>query len=119
MKIEIKKPQNVIIAAGILLLVIIIALCSTSGWRARHSLKSECGTGMDCVCFSNFVDNRLSSKQVRAFLKYLNSVKRRPNTNILEFTDEVSAQGITQAVNLCRPTPVQPQQPADKQAKKK
>jgi len=119
MKIEIKKPKTVIAGIGVLLLIVIIVSCSLSGWRARRSLKSECGTGMDCVCFANFVDNRLDLKQVRAFLKYLNSVKRRPATNILEFTDEVSAQGITQAVAICRPTPVQQPQQPEKSAKKK
>ncbi len=119
MKIEIKNPKTVVAGIGTLLLVIVVILCATSDWRARRSLKSECGAGMDCVCFSNVVDYRLSDDQIRAFRKFLNSVKRRPTTNILEFTDEISAQGISQAVALCRPQPVQQPKPEKSATKKK
>ena len=115
---ELNKQTKIGAICGAALVVILVLLCATSDWRARRSLKHECGVGMDCTCFSNVIDHRLNKKQVRAFREFLDSVKRRPTTSILEFTDDVSAQGISQAVALCRPTPVQPQQP-EKQSKKK
>lgn len=108
MKIKNQKKWAIIAGAGCaLLLVILVILHATSDWRVRRSIKRECGVGMDCVCFSNVIDNRLDKKQVRAFRAFLNSVKKRPTTNILEFTDEQSARRISEAVSLCRPTPVQ------------
>ena len=109
---KIINKKWMMIGAGVLLVLFII-LGMTCDMRARHSLKSECGAGMDCTCFSNVVDNRLSKEQVRAFRAFLDSVKRRPTTNILEFTDAESARGISEAVALCRPAPVQPQ-PSEK-----
>jgi len=108
MKANNQKKWTMIAGLGCaVLLVIFIFLHATSDWRARRSIKHECGAGMDCVCFSNVIDNRLDKKQVRAFRAFLNSVKKRPTTNILEFTDEQSARRISEAVSLCRPTPVQ------------
>ena len=119
MKINMKKPTTTAAVVGGLLFILIVILCSTSDWRARHSLKSECGAGMDCACFSNVIDNRLNKDQIRAFRAFLKSAKKRPSTNILEFTNEESARGISAAISLCRPTPPQPQnaQP-QKKAKK-
>lgn len=115
---NLNKREKTILICGAALFAIVVILCSTANWRARHALKAECGAGMDCICFSNVVDNRLSMNQVRAFRTFLKSVKHRPTTNILEFTDEVSAQGISQAVTMCRLVPVQPEKP-EKPAKKK
>ena len=114
---ELDKKAKIMAICGMSLFVIIVLLCATSNWRARRSLKHECGAGMDCVCFSNVVDNRLNMKQVRAFNAFLNSAKRRQAVNILEFTDDASARGISEAVALCRPAPVQ-QQPAQQPQKK-
>jgi len=118
MKIDWKKPTTLATIGGVLLFIVII-LCSTSGLRARHWLKGECGVGMDCTCFSNVIDNRLNNTQVRAFRAFLKSAKRRQTANILEFTDEESARGISAAISLCRPVPPQQQQPAKPAAKKK
>jgi hypothetical protein len=109
MKTNNQKKYTII--AGVccaVLLIVFIFLHATSDWRVRRSIKSECGVGMDCVCFSNVIDNRLDKNQVRAFRAFLTSVKKRPTTNILEFIDEKSARGISEVVSLCRPTPVQP-----------
>ena len=118
MKIDIKKPKTIIALAGVLVVAIIVILYSTSDWRMRNALKNDCGIGMDCTCFSNVVDNRLDKKQVYALHAFMKSVKRRPTTSILEFTDETSARGISAAISLCRPAPAQPQQPTQPAKKK-
>lgn len=114
-----QKPIAIAVAVCALLLVFFIGMGCTSDWRARRSLKHECGAGIDCACLSNVIDNRLNRAQVRAFRAFLDSVKMRPGTNILEFTDEASARGISEAVALCRPAPVQPQQQKTNQTKGK
>ncbi len=78
---------------------------ATSDSRARSHLKKQCGAGMDCACFANVVDNRLNNAQVRAFNKFLDSMRTRPTTNILEFADEPSAQVISSSITLCRVVP--------------
>ena len=108
MNMQKKKKLTMVAGAVSAFLAIIIVLCATSDWRTRWSIKHECGAGMDCACFSNVIDNRLDTNQVRAFHSFLKSVKRRPTTNILEFTDEVSARGISAAIALCRPVQQQP-----------
>lgn len=90
---------------GALFVLWAIFFIATSDSRARSHLKKQCGAGMDCACFSNVVDNRLSPKQVRTFNKFLDSVKTRPTTNILEFADEQSAQVISSSITLCRVVP--------------
>ena len=104
---EQKKPIAIAVICCALLLVFCIVMRSTSDWRARRSLKHECGVGMDCVCFANVIDNRLNSNQVHAFRAFLDSVKKRQTANILEFIDEMSARGISEAIAICRPASVQ------------
>ena len=57
---------------------------------------------MDCACFFNIVENRLTIDQVHVFTKFLDSVKKRPTASILEFTDENSAREISSLIALCR-----------------
>ena len=105
MKINKNKRQALI--AGVCGAVLIIGLFMyfTSVCHMRSVLKSNCGAGIDCECFANVMDYRLDDDQVRAFHRYVKSLKKRP-TNILEFTDEVSASKISNAVAVCRPRPV-------------
>ena len=117
MKTENKKRLTLIAGvAGALVLVAVVIGYFTSVCHMRSVLKSNCGTSVDfnCECFSNVVDNRLSDNQVRAFNRFLKSVKVRPTTNILEFVDEVSAREISNAVAVCRPRPVVQEQPKAK-----
>ncbi|MBR2286268.1 MAG: hypothetical protein IJ866_02335 [Alphaproteobacteria bacterium] len=99
------------ILGGICVLGAVFFVATTDS-RARSSLKKQCGAGMDCACFANIVDNRLSNDQVRAFNKFLNSMKTRPTTNIMEFVDEASAQTISSAISLCR-VQTEPAQPTN------
>ena len=102
------------ILGGICVLGAVFCVATTDS-RARSHLKKQCGAGMDCACFSNVVDNRLNNAQVRAFNKFLDSMKTRPTTSILEFADESSAQTISSAITLCRvaaPTPAPTPAPA-------
>ena len=57
---------------------------------------------MDCFCFSNIVDNRLSKKQIRGFTKFLGEIKKRSSANILEFMDEDDARALSKVISLCR-----------------
>ena len=68
----------------------------------RRDLKLQCSTDVDCVCFANVIDNRLTHDQVRAFSNFLTSVKTRQDTNILEFTDEENARKISDVLSICR-----------------
>ena len=102
MKIN-KKKRPFFIAGGCCALIIVLIMYFTSMCHVRSVVKDQCGAGMDCKCFSNVVDNRLNDAQVRAFYKFLKSVKTRPTTNILEFIDEVSARDISNAIAICRP----------------
>lgn len=96
------KKTFFVVVVAILLLVLFIAEHFSYGFFMRRSLKHKCGVGMDCVCFANVVDNRLSRTQVRAFSKLLDSVRVRANTNILEFTDQENAHKISELVSICR-----------------
>lgn len=104
MKINKNKRVSLIIGAcGALVLVIGLMFYFTSVCHMRSVIKNGCGAGMDCKCFSNVVDNRLNDEQVRAFYHFIKSVKTRPTTNILEYTDEISARNISNAIVICRP----------------
>ena len=96
-----KKVVPFIIFATLLMIFLVVEHFSY-GFFMRRSLKHKCGVGMDCVCFANVVDNRLSRAQVRAFSKLLDSVRVRANTNILEFTDQENAHKISELVSICR-----------------
>lgn len=99
-----KQTKNFVLylTAVVSLVLIIFGGCYLSDIFARKHLKAQCGSGMDCVCFFNIVDNRLNINQVRVFTEFLDAVKIRPTANILEFTDEVNAREISAAVALCR-----------------
>lgn len=114
-----KKLTTIAASVGAGLLVVLVALCATDGWRTRWSLKHECGAGMDCACFSNVIDNRLSKEQIRAFHEFLGAVKKRPTASILEFIDEASARGISESIAICRPAPVQQAQQNQQKTKGK
>ena len=90
---------------GALFVLWAIYFIATTDSRLRNGIKRQCGAGMDCECFANVVNNRLTRDQVRAFDKFLDAVKTRPTANILEFTDEPSAQVISSSITLCRVVP--------------
>ncbi len=108
------------VCAGLVCLLVIILLSATSNWRVRRSLKSQClpGGGMDCACFSNIIDNRLSDKEVRVFARFSKELRTRPHTNILEFTDDVTARNISLAVSVCRPIQQVSQEAKNQKGKK-
>ena len=113
MKIIKNKRQTLIAGVCGAVLVIGLFMYFTSVCHMRSVIKNQCGAGMDCKCFSNVIDNRLNDEQVRAFYRFVKSVKTRPTTNILEYTDEVSARGISNAIAICRPQ-IQQEQPKPK-----
>lgn len=103
---------------GALFVLWALFFVATTDSRARSHLKRQCGAGMDCECFANVIDNRLNRAQVRAFNKFLDSMKTRPTTNILEFADEQSAQVISSSITLCRVTPPAQQATTNQPTKK-
>ena len=92
--------------AFILFFIVPVVLCFcgfyVNDYLVRKDLKSKCGPGMDCACFTNIVDNRLNHNQIRIFSKFLESIRIRPLTNILEYTDEKSARDIFTIISICR-----------------
>ena len=82
-----KQTKNFVLylTAVVSLVLIIFGGCYLSDIFARKHLKAQCGSGLDCVCFFNVVDNRLNINQVRVFTEFLDAVKIRPTANILEF----------------------------------
>ena len=96
-----KKIISVVTFVTVLLAFFVLEHFSY-GFFMRRSLKHQCGVGMDCVCFANVVDNRMTRGQVRAFSQMLKSARVRKNTNILEFTDEETAHRISEIVSICR-----------------
>lgn len=76
--------------------------CAIYGLIPNSNLKKQCSAGMDCRCFANIVDNRLSRKQIRGFTKFLGEIKKYPTTNILEFLDEEDAMDLSRALAVCR-----------------
>ncbi|MBO4745457.1 MAG: hypothetical protein J5613_00090 [Alphaproteobacteria bacterium] len=117
---KLSKRNMLYVCAGLVCLLIIILLSVTSDWRTRRSLKSQCmpGGGMDCACFANIIDNRLSDEEVRIFARFSKELRNRPHTNILEFTDEVIARKISLAVSVCRPVQQVPQETKNQKGKK-
>ena len=76
--------------------------CALYGFFSHSDLKKQCGVGMDCRCFANVVDNRLSRKQIRGFTKFLGEIKKHPTANILEFLDEDDAKSLSRVLSVCR-----------------
>ena len=81
---------------------VLLVFCAPYGFILRNNLKNQCGAGMDCNCFDNIVDNRLSKKQIRGFTKFLGEIKKRSSANILEFLDEEEAQALSRVLSICR-----------------
>ena len=100
--------------------IIIISLVMTYLFSVRRELKSQCvpASGMDCGCFANVIDNRLSDREVKIFARFTRELRIRPNANILEFTDEVTARNISMAVSLCRPIQQIPQENNNQKVKR-
>lgn len=82
---------------------VMLIFCVIYGFFFHNNLKEQCGVGMDCRCFANVVDNRLSRKQIRGFTKFLGEIKKYPNANILEFMDEEDAVALSKVLSVCRP----------------
>ena len=96
-----KKKTSIIVSLTLLPVLFIIG-CFLYDHSLRNDMKNRCGGEMDCACFSNIIDNRLSRDQIRAFLRLSDSIRVRPNANILEFTDEQNAREISNVVSICR-----------------
>lgn len=96
-----KKTASIIVSLTLLLTLSIVGYF-LYGHYLRNDLKKRCAGEMDCVCFDNVIDNRLSRHQISAFLKLSDSIRVRPNANILEFTDEQNARAISDILSICR-----------------
>ena len=65
----------------------------------RERIKTTCQE--NCACFNNVVDYRLSDEQAYLFAIFMEQLKTRPETNILEFMDEKEARAI-QSIFACQ-----------------
>ncbi|MBQ0013233.1 MAG: hypothetical protein KBS86_01525 [Proteobacteria bacterium] len=71
----------------------------------RNTIISKCDSSLDCYCFNNIVKYRLTTQELIAFNHFLETLPIRDNVNILEFTDEDTAQNIYSLISLCRKMP--------------
>lgn len=67
----------------------------------RERIKTTCQE--NCACFNNVVDYRLSDEQAYLFSIFMEQLKVRPETNILEFMDEKEARAIQSIFAICMP----------------
>ncbi len=65
----------------------------------RERIKATCQE--NCACFNNVVDYRLSDEQAYLFAIFMEQLKTRPETNILEFMDEKEARAIQSIFAIC------------------
>ena len=103
---------------AIIIVICAIVLHFTSVCHMRSVLRDQCGLGMDCACFANVVEYRMTDNEVRSFYRYIKEMRKRPS-NLLEFANEIETRNISNLVALCRPQvqvqqPVQQAQPAQK-----
>ena len=109
-------------------LMVGVLFCGTivlGGWyvsplKARHDIKATCQ--INCDCFDNVVDYRLTNDQARLFSKFIKEIGKRKDASALEFMDAAEAVRIQQAFEICKPqvqASVKQQTVTDKKIKNK
>ena len=104
-KIRFTKKSGLILGG-----IILCGLIAFGGWynsaaKARHDIKNTCQ--INCDCFNNVVDYRLTNERVKLFARFMKEIQTRKNANVLEFMDAMDAVAIQKAFSVCQP-PVEP-----------
>ena len=97
-KIRFTKKSGLILGG-----IILCGLIAFGGWynsaaKARHDIKNTCQ--INCDCFNNVVDYRLTNERVKLFARFMKEIQTRKNANVLEFMDAMDAVAIQKSNRL-------------------
>ena len=101
-KIRFTKKSILIVGGVILCGIIAFGYWNNSATKARHDVKATCQ--VNCDCFNNVVDYRLTNERVKLFARFMKELQVRRDATVLEFMDTMDAVAIQKAFAACQPS---------------